>query len=410
MEFSLIKLLLERTIFLNYGHYVGVISNRELQKIFYTLVELHKGGKDSYSIEELELCFLASYPSLKDSERALFNILFKKIELADADRGLVEKYFKSLKTKEKARQIAILALDVSEGRDGATIESLQDAINGLEVGVGIEDEIEFVSTSLQYLLEEEVYLPGLTWRLAGLNQSIGPIRKGNLIHIFGRVETGKSALWISEVTHMVKQLPEDETALIFFNEEGGRDIVYRLYSAMLGKTYNEVLENPEQSEEEFNRQGGDRIRFVDRPVLIKEEMESIIKLVNPGLIIIDNIDKVKAFTETDRRDLSLGEIYKWARTTAKTYCPVICVAQADATAHNRKWLDESMMADSKVGKPAELDVIIGIGRTNKEGFDNTRHIHIPKNKLRGGPETIESHRHAKFDVIIKPELSLYQDI
>ena len=353
-DFSLLKSLLSRTIYEKYSQYVGSFSNRELQKIFYSLQEIHKGGKEDYSVEELALCFYANYPSLKDSEKDLYSILFKKIEGASADPLLIEKYLRSCKQKEVARKIAILALDISEGVGSSTIETLQESLKELEVEVGIEEEIEFVSTSLQYLLEEEVYLPGLTWRLSGLNQSVGPIRKGNLIHIFGRVETGKSALWISEVTYMVRQLPEDETALIFFNEEGGRDIVYRLYSAMLGRTYSEILETPEQSEEEFNRQGGSRIRFVDRPVLIKEEMEAIIKRANPGLIVIDNIDKIKAFTETDRRDLSLGEIYKWARTISKTYCPVICVAQADATAHNRKWLDESMMADSKLGKPAEL--------------------------------------------------------
>jgi hypothetical protein len=74
------------------------------------------------------------------------------------------------------------------------------------------------------------------------------------------------------------------------------------------------------------------------------------------------------------------------------------------------WIDEAQMANSKTGKPSEVDFIIGIGRIDKDGYENMRYIHISKNKLRGDKNTIEGLRHGKFEVLLKPSLSLYEDM
>ena len=279
----------------------------------------------------------------------------------------------------------------------------------LDAPVETTGEFEQLSTSLLDLVAEEKLMPGLHWRLNCLNVSLGPLRKGALGHIFARVETGKSAMWISEATHMIGQLALDQTCVICFNEEGGRDIMYRLYSAMLDKTYNQLLTNPVAAQEEFYAKGGKKIVFIDRPVLHRAEMERVFAKCNPGLIIIDNLDKVAGF-EADRNDLMLAAIYKWARTMAKTYAPVISVGQADATANNTKWLSEAQMADSKTGKPSELDFIIGIGRVEADGQEYVRYISISKNKLRGDDHTDENQRHGRFLTLLRNEVSIYKDL
>lgn len=155
--------------------------------------------------------------------------------------------------------------------------------------------------------------------------------------------------------------------------------------------------------------GGNKIVFIDRPTLHKNEIERVCARYNPGLIVIDNIDKVAGF-EADRRDLVLGAIYKWARTLAKTYAPILSVGQADTTGHNTKWLNENQMADSKTGKPAEIDFIIGIGRVESETGETVRYISIPKNKLRGDKNTDEKYRHGRFETLLLAEYSAYKDI
>jgi replicative DNA helicase len=302
--------------------------------------------------------------------------------------------------------VAFLALDVAEGR--ISVDKLDDEITKRDTILEAVEEVDWVSTDLDELLKEEELTEGLHWRLRCLNQSLGTLRKGNFGHIFARVETGKTAMWVSEVTYMAQQV--ERPILIFFNEEGGRDIVFRMYNAVTGMSYMELTNNPKVAKKIWDDKIGDKIKFIDQPAQVeKKRMEKVIEEIQPSLIIIDNMDKVKGFTG-DRKDLLLHEIYKWGREIAKTYCPVISVGQADNSGHNTMVLDESQMADSKTAKPSELDFIIGIGRTDKEGYENIRYISIPKNKLRGDKNTIEGMRHMKgYQVVLKPHLSIYED-
>ena len=61
------------------------------------------------------------------------------------------------------------------------------------------------------------------------------------------------------------------------------------------------------------------------------------------------------------------------------------------------------MSGSRVGKAAEADLIIGIGKETEDmGEDNgLRHIYVSKNKLGG--------KHGTCSTVIKPELSRYVD-
>lgn len=406
-EYLIIKALLNRDIYDRYYVYIPHISNKELQRILYSVKQLHSTGKETYSVDELKLVFLTDYPSLKEAEVQKYEILFKRIDEAQADATHIEGYLKSLRERELSRKIAVEALEVSEGRKD--ISSVIELTKQLEVDQPLEEEIETLPTSLSALLEEYDNEPGFRWRLKCLNESLGYFRKGTHGHIFARIEVGKSALWISELTYMVQQMTGDQLACVFFNEEDGKGTFLRIYCAMLDKTEREVLENREESEREFHEKGGWRIKFIDRPSLDKKLIETTLEKFKPALCIIDNADKIKGF-DTDRKDLTLASIYKWLRELAKTYCPLISIGQADATAHNKRWVDEAQMADSKTGKPSETDFSLGIGKTSEEGLSSMRYIYISRNKCKGGPETVPELRHGKFEVLIKPEFSIYEDI
>jgi hypothetical protein len=407
IEYNLIRVFLRKKEFDSYYQYLSSVQSRELQKIFYALVELHKGGKEEYTLEDLELCFYGEYPALKPAEKDLYAILFKRIRETDADESLVEKYLTNHKESQLAHKTASLALEVYVGRK--PFSELVGFTDTLKVGNPLTEEIETLPTTLTELLEEYDKEPGFKWRLNCLNQSIGYARKGYHYHIFARIETGKTAMWISEFTHMVQQMEGDQVACIFFNEEDGKGTFLRIYCSMLGKTEREVLADREGSQKEFMEKGGWRIKFYDRPKLTKKFIEGVLEKDKPVLAVLDNADKVAGF-EAERRDTMLAEAYKWIRELSKTYCPFLSVGQADATAHNKKWVDEAQMADSKTGKPSETDVAIGIGKTADEGMSYVRHIYISRNKCRSGPETLPSLKHGKFDVLIHPEISQYEDI
>jgi replicative DNA helicase len=403
IEFSILKLFIQDSSL--YDKYYVSLKLDFIRENYPVLYKCYK-CLPATSIEALEANYLANYPVLKDGERLVISNLMSQVKEASVDSEAITNYLESHLNRVWANEVALAALDVTDGRK--TIEDLDAIINQREK-LEVVEEDEFVSTDIEELIAEEEVSGGLHWRLKCLNQSLGPLRLGNFGHIFARVETGKTAMWISEVTHMATQVTNP--VLIFFNEEGGKDIIFRMYNAVTGLTYREISNSPKKAKAIWDEKIGDKIQFIDRPAKVeRKSMERIIEKVNPDLIIIDNMDKVKGFAG-DRKDLLLHEIYKWGREIAKTQCPVISVGQADNTGHNSMILDESQMADSKTSKPSELDFIIGIGRIDKVGYENVRYISIPKNKLRGDANTVESMRHAKgVQVLIKPEYSLYEDM
>jgi replicative DNA helicase len=360
------------------------------------------------SFDGLESAYLANYPVLKEGDRYAVRTVIEGIEKSGASADEITPYLESHLAQAWASEVALVALEVGEGRK--TVEQLDEVISTRDSSLLLEEElIDYVSTDIEELVKNEVIEGGLHWRLNCLNRSLGPLRKGNFGHIFARVNTGKTALWISELTHMAQQT--DKPILIFFNEEQGIDVVYRMYNAITGLTYLELKSDPRGAKKIWDAKLGDKIKFIDDPSMVnKKTMEKLCALHEPALILIDNMDKVKGFSG-DRKDLLLHEIYKWGRDLAKTYCPVITIGQADATGKNSKVIDDSQMADSKTAKPSEMDFIIGIGREDKEGYENMRYLTVSKNKLRGDENTQEDMRHMRgHPVLLKTQYSIYEDM
>lgn len=404
VEHSIIKLFVQNKEF--YDKYYTYLKIDDYIKINYPILFRLFKCLPVDSLTELEATYLTNYPVMKEGDREDIANIVKRIGEAECSEDAVIDYLNNHRTNAIASEIAITALEVSQGSKPK--DSLTSLVSKLDDEITVEDASDYISTDIEELLQEDELEDGLHWRLRCLNQSLGPLRKGDFGHIFARVETGKTAMWVSEVTHFMTQT--DKPIVIFFNEEGGKGVIWRLYSAATGMSYMELRNNPKHARKVWLDKGGDNLRFIDEPNLVeRKNIEKTIEKEQPALVIIDNMDKVKGFS-ADREDMRLHEIYKWGRELAKTHCPVISVGQADATGHNTMWIDEAQMANSKTGKPSELDYIIGIGRIDKENYEDVRYINIPKNKLRGDKNTLEGLRHGRFDVLLKPSLSVYEDL
>ena len=82
-------------------------------------------------------------------------------------------------------------------------------------------------------------------------------------------------------------------------------------------------------------------------------------------------------------------------------CAVIAISQASADAHNRNSISFDQMENSKTGKAAEADLIIGIGKnTNSDPSDKTRTLCVSKNKING--------YHGEPVCTIRKEISRYE--
>jgi replicative DNA helicase len=134
-----------------------------------------------------------------------------------------------------------------------------------------------------------------------------------------------------------------------------------------------------------------------------QKMESYIAKVNPDIVIVDQADKLAVAGNFNAGHERLRELYRRLRETAKKHdCALIGVSQASAEAENRTRLTMTMMEGSRVGKAAEADLIIGIGKLNsgeEDGPDNSRFLTVMKNKLSG--------YHGTIPCMMEPEVSRY---
>jgi len=405
VEYRILKCFVEDITL--YDKYYSSLNLEFIKQNYPIMNKLFKSLPAS-SFTELEAKYLTNYPVLKEGDRLVLRENLNTIEASESALEGVLEYLEGHLSRAWASDVALMALDVAEGKQ--SVEKLNEILAKQSQSTIVTADVELISTSITELTKIDELEPGLNWQLKCLRQSLGAIRKGNLGHIAARIETGKTALWVSEVIYMAQQLPEDENVTIFFNEENSEDVVWRLYSSLTGKPYKEIKNNLTHYEEIWNTKIGKRIKFVPPEYSTKRHIEAIMEAHKPSLVVIDNSDKVLGF-DGDREDLRLHAIYKWARQLAQKYCPIISVGQADFSGANQRVITESQLAGGKTGKPSELDFLITIGKIDKDGYEDVRFISTPRNKLRGDATTVDTMRHIKgVDVMLNPLISRYTDM
>ncbi len=378
------------------------ITNSVLYKLFLALKQLkERAPKDSHTVEELVLVFHTEYPVLGKDDQAALPVIIQHLQSVEPDLNIVVGYLESLRERQVAEQVAVKALDYSQGR--APKDELEKLCTELFTNVVKPDERLYLDCDLSFAVDSYISQPGLRWRLKALNQALGSIRKGNFGFIFARPEIGKTTFLASEVMYFITQL--DKPVLWVNNEEAAPQIMFRCYQAALGKSKEWILANLDEAKVEFQKLVGDRLKILDTENSNKNTIERVCKELQPGLIVFDQLDKINGFT-AERYDLLQKGKYQWARELSKVYGPVIGVCQAGGSAENKKYLDMNDVDSSHTAKQGEADWIIGIGGREDEEF--VRYLSICKNKLPGDPDTNQEMRHAKLTVGINPFIARYE--
>lgn len=415
-ELGLIKLLLNNQYFNKYSTYVKdmIKDNRDLLTIFISLDKLQTKYERDISYNELALFILVN---CSDKDRDNLSCLLKDIQAVETDNTIFEDVLNTVSQKHSAYELALLALEVSEGRKD--YDELVNKTRHLgETPQVSQLEKCIVRKTLTELYENSTTKPGLRWRLGTLNRMLGSLRKGNLGVIFARPESGKTTFLVSELSYFAQQLLERKRdfdgehvgpILWFNNEEGGEQVLIRIQQGALGLTREDLFADLQGNERKFLENGGGFLTLVDSADIHRKQVEILCEEYQPSCIVFDQLDKVKGFVN-EREDLRLGSIYIWARELAKRYCPVIAVSQADASGEGKKWLNMDNVANAKTAKQAEADWILGIGKTHNVVEENMRFLHLSKNKLPGDLDTDPNLRHGRETVRILPEIARYEDI
>lgn len=408
IHLHILKPLLEKDLYHKYSNYLNLDAleknHPDIYRLYKVLPLLHKEDKD-YSLDDLKVALFTAYPNADEQQ---YDRLFTELSDTQVDANLLSEYLRAAAEREKALQVARLAIQASEGI--IPLSEVQDRINSVSESDPQDDEDDsyFVTDDIEELIASVKLERGLRWRLKGLNRALGEIRKGNFGFVFARPESGKTTFLASELTFMATQLKEGDGPILWFNnEQGGKDVRKRITQAFFGITEYELNADPAKWNKLYKEAGmSGKLMLYDRGGFTKQTVEKLCKRFKPSLVVFDQIDKIKGF-RADRNDLELKEIYLWAREICKSYCPVIGICQAGATGEDKKWLTMNDVDNSKTGKQGEADWILGIGKSHEQGMEQVRFFHLSKNKLH--PEDPRE-RHGKWQTVIKPDVARYADM
>lgn len=336
-----------------------------------TLIQLHRN----------------KYPALPESSREPIEDVIKELDkFMPSNKVILKDLIIDFWKKDKAHKISDLSADIWLGNsddftvlralvDTAIEKAPEDEGNFQEVKDDVKDYIDGWDQGFEFKFE----LQSLADRISGAG-------RGNLGIIFARPETGKTTFCTYLVSEYIRQ---GFKVAYFANEEPGRLVKGRVFSAYLKRSIDEMKKNLEDSMDVYKSDIEPNLKLLEGRGITLLEIEKFIDIHKPDVVMVDQLDKVVINGNFARTDEKLRALYEGARTIAKKQQVLFwSVSQASYDAQGRQEVDFSMLENSRTGKAAEADIIIGIGKNFGEEEDYIRHLCISKNKLNGWHGTV----------------------
>ena len=401
IEKQILKLMLNKKF---YTRYKGNISRSVFEGNFGSLYETIQKAHEKYdkdiTLGELYSLHTSVYnPSLTRASKEQFSKLLEDIkETEEPSESIAKDIVRIMNDREIARRIAVESTEIYNGKE-ANFNTILDIIDKHKAGLP-DTKIDSVTTNISDLLNELNKTTQWKFNIPVLRENVSGLGAGNLAIFFARPETGKTAFWVSLVGGRGGFAEQGAVVHAFINEEPAVRTQMRLINCYTGMTNAEITENLDKAHAEWEKIKHN-ITLLDTIDWTIDDIDSHCEKYNPDIVVIDQLDKVGVDGSFSRTDEKLRAIYSGTREIAKRRkCCVIAISQASAAAHNRASISFDMMENSKTGKAAEADLIIGIGRNvTVDPTDRTRHLCISKNKITG--------YHGEPDCVFDKRISRY---
>ena len=351
---------------------------------------------------EVEKIVFSEFRTLTTSQKQALMVLVRTMQ-QDIGEDVAEDVLKDQFQSYFGRQLADLGVKMMDNKV-KNLSKVQELISKYEENFLPKETIKEINNDVISLLHSTKDVSKYKWNLKGLREICPGIGPSTFTAVFALVETGKTAFLISSLFGKDGFLSQGAKILILGNEEPVERTALRSVSSFTGLTEAEIIADPQQAHNIWDVYSSQCIFLNADEVPSMDEMDQLIAKHKPDIVAVDQLDKMQITGNHARDDIRLGEIYRTARGLSKKHsCALIGVSQANAEADGRTVLRFTQMAGSRVGKAAEADLIIGIGKETEDmGEDNgLRHIYVSKNKLGG--------KHGTCSTVIKPELSRYID-
>jgi hypothetical protein len=359
--------------------------------LFDTITYAQKNYAVNLSRDQLDSIFMDRNPAMPASaKREVFDLISGLSEQMSETGELEYDVVKNFWVRDRARQIGEKAIAIFTG-ESEHFGELKTLIDMVEDG-RMSDKTTYseLDKGLSQLLVEEVGDPDFPFRWNLLRDNIPGLDRGNLGILFARPEVGKTTFCAFLAANYIRN---KQKVVYWANEEPAEKIKLRIIQSFFEMTKEEMNMAGDELDRRYLEEVDPYLVVMDSVGTSMDELNDYAQLNEPDVMFCDQLDKFRVSGEFNRGDERLKETYVLAREIAKRNKLLVwSVSQASYEAHDRQFIDYSMLDGSRTGKAGEADIIIGIGKTGTSEEENTvRHICISKNKLNGWHGMITCH-------------------
>ena len=356
----------------------------ELGDLYDTIVDGHDKYDRNLTVGEVRELYRVNNPTATRAKRELLAEILDDISAyAPMGEDVAQDVLTKLWQQEVGRRIADMGLAMMEGTP-EKIHEIKELIDKSENGFVPDDDIEPITTSVEELLEYEANENCWEFNIPTLAKAVRGGKGGEFMIGFARPEIGKTAFYVSLAMAPNGFCAQGANVHIITNEEPAKRTMLRAVMAYTGYSKEQIYMNRSHASEKFT-EIAPNITMLDKVDASIEWLNKYCANKKPDILIIDQLDKLNVSGTFARTDEKLREIYLKFREICKRHDVFgIGISQASADAENKTNVTYAMMENSKTGKAAEADLIIGIGKSDiTDNNDSRRYLTISKNKLTG---------------------------
>jgi len=374
----------------NKGKLRSSIFDEEAKELYETIEVMHDKFDRDISPLELFTFWKSQNPTSTGAWNEQIEGLIETISAAETlDTEIAADIISTLWRQHIGLDIANLGIKMSEG-DTAAMDTLNKLLERVADGYLPDDFSEDVTDDIYELLAVVSNTNRFKFNIETLSRNVYGIGRGEFGCIAAYSNVGKTALAISLCAAPGGFCEQNAKVCYIANEEVAKRTKLRAIQAYTGMTKDEIEFDPQAASARYSGIK-DRLIFADAQGWDITMLDGYLSKQNCCVCIIDMADKIALTTQFNSGHERLRELYYRLRELAKKHnCAVIGISQASAEAEGKTRLTPTMLEGSKVGKIAECDILLGVGKANdaENPDDPTRYLTIMKNKISGYHGTV----------------------
>ncbi len=378
------------------------------REIYKTISNIYKDNPNITQINfsDLKLAYFNTYyPNTSYASQKNIHELIDSLERQEEPSDdVVATALKSMYRIKKADELARICLDISNNPSSTSLKQVEKFMANVDEEQ-TQQESEAVTKDVDKIVEALQEQGEFKFNLNSLQRATNGIGRGNFMIVFARPDVGKTAFWVSLVASPNGFAWQEKKVSIFANEEPAIRTQMRLLNASTGLQRGNILNGSRDLAKQKWSTISPYIENFDCVGKTMDDLDEYCSTNDVDILIIDQLDKINVTGKYNATHEKLREVYTQSRELAKRHnILVIGMSQASAEAQGRSRVTFSTMENSKTGKAAEADIILGIGKEDEvENYleDCVRFVTLSKNKLTGD--------HAEFEVILRPTISRYAE-